>query len=288
MIAMAGNETTNRLIGWAGKTLADHPDQRRQLVENRALIPQAIEELLRYEPPAPHLARYVTKDVEYYGQKVPAGSIMMMLIGSGNRDERKFVDGDSFNIHRERFPHLAFGHGFHVCIGNALARIEGRIALDEILNRFPEWEVDLDNAWITPTAAVRGWTTLPTYTDGTKPQRTIKKFNVGVAPDDAPPAPAMSGEGDLWELTLSTPMGPQKMSALIKVDGAALTGKIQSQMGSQDIAGTASGDDLAWKMSVTQPIALELDFKVKRNGDTMSGEVVLGAFGKATLTGARA
>ena len=82
VVAGAGNETTTRLIGWAGKVLAEHPDQRRELVENPALIPQAIEELLRFEPPAPHVARYVTRDIEYYGQAVPEGSVMMMLIGA--------------------------------------------------------------------------------------------------------------------------------------------------------------------------------------------------------------
>jgi hypothetical protein len=82
VVSGAGNETTTRLIGWAGKVLAEHPDQRRELAENPALIPAAVEELLRYEPPAPHVARYVTRDVTYYGQTVPKGSAMMMLIGA--------------------------------------------------------------------------------------------------------------------------------------------------------------------------------------------------------------
>lgn len=87
VVAGAGNETTTRLIGWTGKVLAEHPDQRRDLVENPALIPQAIEELLRYEPPAPHVSRYVTRDVVVHDQTVPEGSVMMMLIGSACRDE---------------------------------------------------------------------------------------------------------------------------------------------------------------------------------------------------------
>ncbi len=93
VVAGAGNETTTRLIGWAAKVLAEHPDQRRQLVENPALIPQAIEELLRFEPPAPHVARYVTRDVTLYGQTVPEGSTMMMLIGAAVRDHRQFPPG---------------------------------------------------------------------------------------------------------------------------------------------------------------------------------------------------
>lgn len=158
VVSGAGNETTTRLIGWAGKVLAEHPEQRRQLVENPALIPQAVEELLRYESPAPHVARYVTRDVEYYGQTVPAGSVMMMLIGAANRDHRQFPpDGDVFDIHREPRQHLAFSVGTHYCLGSALARLEGRIALEEILKRFPEWDVDMSNAKLSPTSTVRGW-----------------------------------------------------------------------------------------------------------------------------------
>jgi cytochrome P450 len=165
VVAGAGNETTTRLIGWAGKVLAEHPDQRRELVDNPALIPNAVEELLRYEPPAPHVARYVTRDVEYYGQTVPADSIMMMLIGAACRDHRQFPpDGDVFDIHRQARQHLAFSVGTHYCLGSALARLEGRIALEEILKRFPEWEVDLANARLSPTSTVRGWDTLPAFT----------------------------------------------------------------------------------------------------------------------------
>ncbi|MHC9297065.1 cytochrome P450 [Mycobacterium sp. LTG2003] len=164
VVAGAGNETTTRLIGWAAKVLAEHPDQRRQLVENPALIPQAIEELLRYEPPAPHVARYVTRDVEYYGQTVPEGSVMMMLIGAAVRDSRQFPpDGEVFDIHREQHQHLAFSVGTHFCLGSALARLEGRIALEEILKRFPEWDVDLDNAALSPTSTVRGWDSMPAF-----------------------------------------------------------------------------------------------------------------------------
>lgn len=162
LVAGAGNETTTRLIGWTGKVLAEHPDQRRDLVANPALIPQAIEELLRFEPPAPHVARYVTRDVEYYGQTVPEGSVMMMLIGAANRDHRRFApDGDVFDIHREARQHLTFSVGAHYCLGAALARLEGRIALEEILKRFPEWDVDLTKAALSPTSTVRGWESMP-------------------------------------------------------------------------------------------------------------------------------
>ncbi|WAC54052.1 cytochrome P450 [Gordonia sp. SL306] len=161
VVSGAGNETTTRLIGWAGKVLAEHPDQRRELVENPDLIPNAIEELLRFEAPAPHVARYVTRDVEFHGQTVPEGSVMMMLIASANRDDRQFPNGDAFDIHRKTKQHLTFSVGTHFCLGSALARLEGRIAIEEILKRFPEWDVDLSQASLSPTSTVRGWDTLP-------------------------------------------------------------------------------------------------------------------------------
>ena len=134
VVAGAGNETTTRLIGWAGKVLAEYPDQRRELAENPQLIPQAIEELLRFEPPAPHAARYVTRDISFHRPNVPAGAVMMMLIGGANRDPRQFgSDSEEFNIHRTPRQHLAFGVGTHFCLGSALAQLEGRIAIEEIL-----------------------------------------------------------------------------------------------------------------------------------------------------------
>ncbi len=164
VITGAGNETTGRLIGWTGKVLSDHPDQRRELVEDRSLIPGAIEELLRFETPAPHMSRYVAEDVELHGQTVPEGSIVMMLPASANHDDRRFPNGDAFDIHRNDGKPLTFGNGIHLCLGAALARLEGRVALDEVLDRFPAWEVDTDRAKLAPTSTVRGWETLPVFT----------------------------------------------------------------------------------------------------------------------------
>jgi len=164
VIAGAGNETTTRLIGWIGKLLADHPDQRQDVVRDRSLIPNTIEEILRYEPPGPHVGRYVAQDVELYGQTVPAGSAMLFLVGSANRDDRRYTDGDRFDIHRQVARHLTFGHGIHLCLGAALARLEGQVALDEVLKRFPKWEVHVDQARLSPTSTVRGWETLPVTT----------------------------------------------------------------------------------------------------------------------------
>ena len=119
--------------------LAEHPDQRAELVADRSLVPGAIEELLRYEAPSPVQARYVTarRRAPRRG-RCPAGSAILLLNASANRDERKFPDGDRFDIHRKIDHHLSFGYGIHFCLGAALARLEGRVALDEVLQRFPD------------------------------------------------------------------------------------------------------------------------------------------------------
>ncbi len=159
----AGNETTGHLIAWTGKVLADHPDQRRELVDDPSLIPSAIEEMLRFESPAQQFARSVTDDVELHGTTVPEGSVMMAIMASANRDDRRFPDGDRFDIHRTGVQHFSFGHGIHYCLGAALARLEGRVALEEILQRFPEWEIDIDNARMASSSTLRGWDTLPAF-----------------------------------------------------------------------------------------------------------------------------
>ncbi|MEX5631572.1 cytochrome P450 [Parafrankia sp. FMc2] len=161
MLAAAGNETTTRLIGWTGKVLAEHPDQLRQVAQDRSLVPDVIEEVLRFEAPSPIQARHVARDVEVHGQTVPEGSVMVLLNGSANRDERQFPDGDSFDIHRSFSRHLSFGRGLHFCLGAALARLEARVALDEVLRRWPHWEIDYDNAVQARTSTVRGWAKLP-------------------------------------------------------------------------------------------------------------------------------
>jgi cytochrome P450 len=164
LLAGAGNETTTRLIGWAAKLLAEHPDQRKALVDEPALIPNAIEECLRYEAPSPVQARSVTRDVEHHGTKLATGSALVLLNGSANRDERQFEDPDRFDIHRKVQRHLSFGYGIHFCLGAHLARLEGRIALEEVLTRFPEWEIDTARAVQARTSTVRGWEKLPVLT----------------------------------------------------------------------------------------------------------------------------
>ena len=165
LLAGAGNETTTRLVGWTGKTLAEHPDQLERVAEDRSLVPKVIEEVLRYEAPSPVQARSVMQDVEWYGRTVPEGSAFLILNGSGNRDDRKFPDGDRFDIDRKIDHHLSFGYGIHFCLGAALARLEGRIAHDEVLRRFPKgWDGAEDNAVQARNSTVRGWQSLPVRT----------------------------------------------------------------------------------------------------------------------------
>ena len=161
LVAAAGNETTNRLIGWTTRLLGLHPEERRAVHDDRSLINNTIEEVLRYESPSPVQARYVTTDVELHGTTVPQGAAILMLNGSANRDHRVFEDPDRFDVRRNIAHHLAFGYGIHFCLGAALARIEGRVMLDEMLNRFPDWELDEERAVRGRTTTVRGWETMP-------------------------------------------------------------------------------------------------------------------------------
>jgi cytochrome P450 len=130
-------------------------------VADPSLIPNAVEELLRYESPGPHIGRYLPEPVELYGETLPAGSAVLFVVAAGNRDDRRFEDPDRFDIHRRIGRHLAFGYGIHFCLGANLARMEGRIALEEVLKRFPEWELERDGMKLAPTSTVRGWEAVP-------------------------------------------------------------------------------------------------------------------------------
>jgi len=161
LLSSAGTETVARLLGFAAVTLAQHPDQRELLVDDPGLVPNAIEELLRYEAPSPIQGRWVARDVEFHGTVIPRGSRLALLNGSADRDERHFPDPDSFDVRRHIDRHLAFGYGTHFCIGAALARLEGRVALAETLRRFPVWEVDESRLERVHTATVRGYSSVP-------------------------------------------------------------------------------------------------------------------------------
>ncbi|MFC8531476.1 cytochrome P450 [Nocardia sp. NPDC057227] len=161
VVAGAGNETTARLLGWLGSLLARYPEQRAALAADPRLIPNAIEETLRFEPTGHAIARYVTADVELHGQVVPAGSAMMILVASANRDAERWDEPDRFDIHRKISNLRTFGLGTHFCLGASLARLEARVALEELLARFPSWDVEWDGLELSPTSTVRGWERLP-------------------------------------------------------------------------------------------------------------------------------
>jgi cytochrome P450 len=149
------------LIGWAGLVLAAHPDQRAELASDYSLIPNAVEELLRYESPSPVQGRWTTEEVELHGQVIPVDSKVLLLTGSAGRDERAYPHADRFDIHRTMDRHVSFGYGIHLCIGAALARLEGRVVIEETLKRYPNWEVDTERSVLLFTSTVRGFSQLP-------------------------------------------------------------------------------------------------------------------------------
>ena len=120
-----------------------------------------VEEVLRYEPPAQQISRVTSREVELHGQVVPGGSTVVMIVGAANRDERRFADAERFDINRRIGHHLSLSYGAHFCLGASLARLEGRVVLEEVLQRFPNWEVDTAQARMAWTSVIRGWETLP-------------------------------------------------------------------------------------------------------------------------------
>jgi cytochrome P450 len=161
LLSGAGNETVARFLGWASTGLDQFPDQRRALVDNPALIPDGVEEILRWEAPSPIQGRWTKADVELHDTVIPKDSKVALLTGAANRDERMFEDPDVIDIRRDISRHVAFGYGVHFCLGAALARLEGRIALEETFKRFPTWEVDRDNCEMVHTSTVRGYAKVP-------------------------------------------------------------------------------------------------------------------------------
>jgi cytochrome P450 len=157
LLYSAGTETVAKLLGNAAVVLAERPDQRADLVAHPDVIPNAVEELLRFEAPSPVQGRWTTRDVTLHGIDIPRDSKVLLLTGSAGRDERTFPDPDRFDVRRRMQHHLSFGYGVHFCIGAALARLEGRVALEETLKRFPEWDVDPGGVARVHTSTVRGY-----------------------------------------------------------------------------------------------------------------------------------
>jgi len=163
LLGGAGAETVTKLIGNAIVAFADFPDEWQKLLDDRSKIPAAVEELLRYEPPSQYQVRTATRDVTLHDNTIPAGSSVLLVTGSATRDERMFPDPDRLDIDRERKMgfNLALGYGIHSCLGAALARMEGRIALEALLDMIPEYEVDRDGLRRVAMSNVCGWSNVP-------------------------------------------------------------------------------------------------------------------------------
>ncbi len=164
LLIIAGNETTTKLLGNCLLAMQRFPSERAKVLANPARIPDAIEEILRYEGSTQVMARTLTADVTLHGESVPDGDKVLLLLGSGNRDERVWDRPDAFDIDRA-WPthHLAFGHGIHVCLGAALARLEMRVSLEEFLPRHPRYEIDESRLVRVHSGNVRGYSRMPIH-----------------------------------------------------------------------------------------------------------------------------
>ncbi len=161
LMIVAGNETTTKLIGNALYWMGRHPDQRARVEADPALIPNWVEETLRYDNSTQALARRAARDVPLHGQTIREGDKVVLLVGSANRDPRVFEDPDRFDLERDTRRGLHFGQGTHFCLGASLARLEGRVALEEIQRRLPAWQVREEGAARVHSVNVRGFARLP-------------------------------------------------------------------------------------------------------------------------------
>ena len=160
LLATAGNETVTKLLATACYWLWRHPDQRRLLAGDPGLVPNAVEETLRYDPPSQYQGRVLTRELELHGKRMPQGARVMIVNGASGRDERRFPDPDRYDVRREIEMHLGFGYGRHICLGASLARLESRIALAEFLRRFPDYEIPADGIERMHSSNVRGFSGL--------------------------------------------------------------------------------------------------------------------------------
>jgi cytochrome P450 len=166
LLANAGHETVTNLIGNGAVALWWYRDQRAELAGNPGLIPNAVEEMLRWDNPAPLMGRWATRDVELHGTTIPAESRVMLIMSSANHDERVYEEPELFNIHRSITRPLVFGFGVHLCLGASLARLESRVAFEELLARFPRYEIEEVGIVRGAPTMLRGLANLPVHLSG--------------------------------------------------------------------------------------------------------------------------
>ncbi len=156
LLATAGNETVTKLLATACYELWRNPDERARLAEDPKRIRNAVEEVLRFDPPSQYQGRVTTRDVTLHGQTIPKHSRVLLINGATGRDERKFPDPDRFDVLRAIDVHLGLGYGRHLCLGASLARLESRVAIEELLARFPVYEIPAGGIERMHSSNVRG------------------------------------------------------------------------------------------------------------------------------------
>ncbi len=166
LMIVAGNETTTKLLANALYWLWRNPDQRKLVADEPALIPRWIEETLRYDNSSQAIGRFTNRAVALHGLEIPAGKRVLLLIGSANRDERAFPHADAYDLLRDTTASMSFGQGAHFCLGASLARLEGRVVLDEFWRRFPDYQIDPSGCARVHSVSVRGFAALPLVLHG--------------------------------------------------------------------------------------------------------------------------
>jgi cytochrome P450 len=161
LLGGAGAETVTKLIGNAAVLFADNPGEWQKVLDDPSRIPAAVEEILRYHPPAQYVGRYTLKDITLHGVTIPAGSAVLLMNGSASRDERAYDDPDRFDIDREQGQNIGFGYGVHSCLGAALARMESRIAIEQMRLRMPRYEIDREGLRRVNMTNVAGYSHVP-------------------------------------------------------------------------------------------------------------------------------
>lgn len=155
LIYAAGFETTTHLLGNMVRQLVAHPDQLQRVRDDRALIPNAVEEVLRFDPPVQLDGRYVFADIDIDGVTIAEGESIITLLAAANRDPAVCADPDTFDVGRDDIQVMSFGSGIHYCLGAALARLEGQVVLDRLVDRYATWEITAEPVW-QPRITIRG------------------------------------------------------------------------------------------------------------------------------------